>query len=37
MIDDSTTYKTYCGAELQRRRGMDQMRQESSAGESPAF
>jgi hypothetical protein len=35
MIDDSTTYKTYCDAELQRRK--DQMRQESSAKESPAF
>ena len=37
MIDDNnTTYKTYCGAELQRRR-KDQMPQESSAKESPAF
>ena len=35
MIDDNKTYKTYCGAELQRRKG--QMRQESSAKESPAF
>ena len=32
MIDDT---KTYCGAELQRRK--DQMRQESSAKENPAF
>jgi hypothetical protein len=31
MIDANTTYKTYCGAELKRRK--DQMRQESSAGE----
>ena len=35
MLDANTTYKTYCGAELKRRK--DQMRQESSAGEGPAF
>jgi hypothetical protein len=36
IVDNNTTYKTYCGAELQRRR-KDQMLQESSAKESPAF
>jgi hypothetical protein len=35
MIDDNTTLKTYCGAELQRRK--DHMRQENAARESPAF
>ena len=35
MIDDKKTYKTYCGAELQRRK--DQMRQENAAEVSPAF
>lgn len=37
MIDANTTYKTYCGAELQQRRGMDQKRQENAAQEGPAF
>jgi hypothetical protein len=32
---DVTTLKTYCGAELQRRK--DHMRQENAARESPAF
>jgi hypothetical protein len=35
MIDDKKTYKTYCGAELQRRK--DQMRQENAAEEKPVF
>jgi len=37
MIEANTTYKTYCGAELKRRRGMDQMRQENAAQEGTAF
>ena len=35
MIDDKKTYKTYCGAELQRRK--DQMRQENTAEVKPVF
>jgi hypothetical protein len=35
FIDDKKTYKTYCGAELQRRK--DQMRQENAAEEKPVF
>ena len=35
MIDDKKTYKTYCGAELQRRK--DQMPQENAAEANPAF
>ena len=37
MIDANTTYKTDCGAELQRLRGIDQMRQENAAQEGPLF
>jgi len=35
MIGDNTTLKTYCGAELQRRK--HHMRQENAVRESPAF
>jgi hypothetical protein len=34
MIDDNTPLKTYCGAELQRRKDL---RQKNAARESPVF